>query len=147
MTSEHEKDPERVAAGLKAAMHNPHVSQSAKEHARAQLQELEERVGRSFTSHQPAKGSSSAAGTHGRHTRSSGDSELQPQTSETSAPEEKEKDEGHRLAGYKAVLHSTLSSLGGRRIITPAYLDPNTSESAKQNARQVLESHGVSYEQ
>ncbi|TFK67640.1 hypothetical protein BDN72DRAFT_842826 [Pluteus cervinus] len=35
------KNPERVAAGLKAAMHNPNVSQDAKDHAAGHLRELE----------------------------------------------------------------------------------------------------------
>ncbi|OJJ03364.1 hypothetical protein ASPVEDRAFT_134814, partial [Aspergillus versicolor CBS 583.65] len=34
---DHDKDPNRMAAGLKAAMHNPGVSQSGKEHAKERL--------------------------------------------------------------------------------------------------------------
>ena len=34
------KNPERVAAGLKAAMHNPNVSGEAKEHAAERLEQM-----------------------------------------------------------------------------------------------------------
>ncbi|KAL4781034.1 Conidiation protein 6-domain-containing protein [Aspergillus varians] len=34
---DHDKDPNRMAAGLKAAMHNPGVSQSGKEQAKEKL--------------------------------------------------------------------------------------------------------------
>lgn len=37
---EHQKDSARVAAGLKAAMHNPNVSSEAKEQAARKLQDL-----------------------------------------------------------------------------------------------------------
>jgi hypothetical protein len=39
-TDEHEKDPEHVARGLKAAIHNPNVSAEAKDHAAQQLEEM-----------------------------------------------------------------------------------------------------------
>jgi hypothetical protein len=39
---QHEKNPERVAAGLKASINNPHVSQEAKAHAAERLHELGE---------------------------------------------------------------------------------------------------------
>ncbi|KAG5639760.1 hypothetical protein H0H81_000040 [Sphagnurus paluster] len=38
--SEHTKNPERVAAGLKASIKNPNVSEEAKVHASERLQEL-----------------------------------------------------------------------------------------------------------
>jgi hypothetical protein len=38
---QHEKNPDRVAAGLKASIHNPHVSKEAKESAAERLQQLE----------------------------------------------------------------------------------------------------------
>ncbi|OJJ52419.1 hypothetical protein ASPSYDRAFT_164865 [Aspergillus sydowii CBS 593.65] len=37
---EHDKDPNRMAAGLKAAMHNPGVSQSGKEQAKEKLRDV-----------------------------------------------------------------------------------------------------------
>ena len=40
MTDEHEKNPENIARGLKAAMHNPNVSAGAKYHAAQQLEEI-----------------------------------------------------------------------------------------------------------
>lgn len=40
MPLEHTKDTARVAAGLKAAIHNPNVSAEAKEHAKDRLKEM-----------------------------------------------------------------------------------------------------------
>lgn len=40
VAEQHEKNPERVAAGLKAAIHNPNVSEEAKEQAAAQLKNM-----------------------------------------------------------------------------------------------------------
>jgi translation elongation factor EF-1beta len=39
-TDEHEKNPDYVARGLKAAIHNPNVSAEAKDHAAQQLEEM-----------------------------------------------------------------------------------------------------------
>ena len=39
-TDEHEKNPDNVARGLKAAIHNPNVSAEAKGHAAQQLEEM-----------------------------------------------------------------------------------------------------------
>lgn len=39
--AEHTKEPSRVAAGLKAAMHNPNVSEEARERAAERLKEME----------------------------------------------------------------------------------------------------------
>lgn len=41
MSSLDGKDPTRVAAGLKAAMHNPNVSAEAKDNAAQRLQEID----------------------------------------------------------------------------------------------------------
>ena len=46
-TEQREKNPERVAAGLKASIHNPHVSKEAKESAAEKLQQLERQQQRS----------------------------------------------------------------------------------------------------
>ena len=43
MTDNHEKDPDNVARGLKAAIHNPKVSTGAKDHAVQQLKEIDNR--------------------------------------------------------------------------------------------------------
>ena len=40
MADEHEKNPDYVARGLKAAIHNPNVSAEAKDHAAQQLEEM-----------------------------------------------------------------------------------------------------------
>lgn len=40
--TDHEKNPECVARGLKAAIHNPHVSTGAKDHAAQQLKEMDD---------------------------------------------------------------------------------------------------------
>ena len=42
MTDGHEKNSVCVARGLKAAIHNPHVSAGAKEHAAQQLKEMDD---------------------------------------------------------------------------------------------------------
>ncbi|KAF8896595.1 hypothetical protein BD779DRAFT_1668356 [Infundibulicybe gibba] len=39
--AQHEKDPARVAAGLKAAIHNPNVSEEAKDRAAQRLEEMD----------------------------------------------------------------------------------------------------------
>ena len=40
MTDEHEKNPDYVARGLKAAIHNPNVSSEAKDHAAHPLEDM-----------------------------------------------------------------------------------------------------------
>lgn len=40
LTDEHEKNPDYVARGLKAAIHNPNVSSEAKDHAAQQLEDM-----------------------------------------------------------------------------------------------------------
>jgi hypothetical protein len=42
LTDEHEKNPDCVARGLKAAIHNPKVSTEAKDHASQQLKEMDD---------------------------------------------------------------------------------------------------------
>ena len=42
LAEQHSKNPERVAAGLKASIKNPHVSEEAKAHAAERLHELTE---------------------------------------------------------------------------------------------------------
>ena len=40
MTDEHEKNPDYVARGIKATIHNPNVSSEAKDHAAQQLEDM-----------------------------------------------------------------------------------------------------------
>ncbi|KAH9474699.1 Conidiation-specific protein 6 [Psilocybe cubensis] len=84
---DHIKNPERVAAGLKATIRNPSVSEEAKSRAIERLNEM----GVNAEGEPPSrgvKGSSSTAST-----RSPGN------------PEE-EKTEHHRLGGYKATINN-----------------------------------------
>lgn len=43
MTDNDEKDPDNVARGLKAALHNSKVSSGAKDHAAEQLKQIDDR--------------------------------------------------------------------------------------------------------
>ncbi|PBL03127.1 hypothetical protein ARMGADRAFT_1157304 [Armillaria gallica] len=90
------KDPVRVAAGLKATVHNPNVSEEAKERATDQLQHMQ-------------------------------GGEVDSQTQTRGAPRAPAADEdvsltGNQRGGYKATLKN-----------------PNVSDEAKQNARNILE--------
>ena len=93
-----QKNPERVAAGLKATLHNPTVSAEAKSRAQARLKEMGVDADTKAPSHK-AKESKTADETQShdlRHEESHAGYEM---------PEE------HRiLGGYKATLKSSVSS-------------------------------------
>ena len=78
-----------VVGGLKAALHNPKVSEEAKQHAQQRLDELGE--GANATNHTV---------TH--------QTEIHRESAATG------KNEGNIIGGYKAALHSTLPPLSGR---------------------------------
>ncbi|KNZ81054.1 Conidiation-specific protein 6 [Termitomyces sp. J132] len=129
---EHVKNPGRVAAGLRASIKNPRVSDEAKAHATERLQELE--------SQQHA--GTDQSGSHGNRVLGGYKATLHNQhTSEEAKKHAREilnaagihepdidlDDQQHKnrvLAGYKAALHN-----------------PKVSEEAKQHARQYLEEH------
>lgn len=60
---EHTKDTARVVAGLKAAVHNPNVSNEAKENAIKRLEEM----GQTADSNLPTQGKSAADDAHERN--------------------------------------------------------------------------------
>ncbi|KAG1715737.1 hypothetical protein ID866_1405 [Astraeus odoratus] len=144
--AQHNKDATRVAAGLKAAIHNPNVSEEAKEHAMARLKEMGQDVERS-TGLQPQtefeesqESSRVLAGYKATLT-----SELSSIIEEAKRHAEEvleasgiyERQEGvteeehdtRVLAGYKAALHN-----------------PRVSDPAKKHAREYLEEHGIEVE-
>ncbi|KAI0040636.1 hypothetical protein FA95DRAFT_1647893 [Auriscalpium vulgare] len=132
--SEH-KDATRVAAGLKAAMHNPNVSAEAKADAEQRLEHM------GAIEHQAQRGSKQAptGGTHEQRVMGGYKATLSnPNTSEHAkaharevleaagylerpAGTSEEEHETRVLAGYKAALHN-----------------PRVSDAAKQHAREYL---------
>ncbi|RXW17533.1 hypothetical protein EST38_g8321 [Candolleomyces aberdarensis] len=100
MSSTHHKDPNRVAAGLKASIHNSKVSDEAKTRAHEKLDKLE-------------------------------GGNVEEQTKLPSGAMENDMEEegvnNQVLGGYKATLHN-----------------PQVSEKAKANAKQVLDDYGAS---
>ncbi|KAI6038480.1 Conidiation protein 6-domain-containing protein [Pisolithus marmoratus] len=138
--TEHTKDTTRVIAGLKAAIHNPHVSEEAKEHAMERLREMGQDVD---VGPQETVEKSSYQQDEGRVLAGYKATLSNPYTSEEAKKHAEEvlqaagiygrhqdaTDEEHEtrvLAGYKAALHN-----------------PRVSDAAKQHARQYLEEHGV----
>ncbi|KIJ19005.1 hypothetical protein PAXINDRAFT_8363 [Paxillus involutus ATCC 200175] len=130
---QHSKDSSRVAAGLKAAIHNPNVSEEAKEHAKQKLRELSQEAGQT---HETPRENPRVLGGY-KATLSN------PHTSEQAKHHAEEvlkaagidsrhpnhSDEEHQtrvLAGYKAALHN-----------------PRVSEEAKQHAQEFLGEHGI----
>ncbi|KAH7888455.1 Conidiation protein 6-domain-containing protein [Phlebopus sp. FC_14] len=140
--TEHTKDTARVAAGLKAAIHNPHVSEEAKQNAMSKLREMGQDV------EQPIETHGHARTTEGGHDESRVLGGYKATLSNPHTSEEAKKhaeevlqaagihgrhaeatDEEHEtrvLAGYKAALHN-----------------PRVSEEAKQHAREFLREHGA----
>lgn len=149
-SSPHTKSPERVAAGLKATIKNPHVSEEAKQHAAERLEEMKSSELHGQHSQRSAAESQSAEPQGGDATEmnTSSFSEVKEHTTvvfsdQASAershreilkeayPEfedESSKSSGQHmsrvLAGHKAALHN-----------------PNVSQEAKAHARQFLEDH------
>lgn len=135
------KNPERVAAGLKAAMHNPNVSEEAKEHAAERL----EQMGSASESRRTGGSGSYSSGQDSNRVLGGYKATL---TNEHTSPEAKkhareileahgytvERAEGvsedeHQtrvLAGYKAALNN-----------------PRVSDEAKAHAREYLKAHNA----
>ncbi|KAF8728301.1 hypothetical protein AX14_006805 [Amanita brunnescens Koide BX004] len=116
MSTEPGKDPNRVAAGLKAAVHNPRVSEEAKESATQRLHKMGEDV-------EPAE---EETGTTRR--RGSRSPRRQRHPEESSAQTMEGKAESRVMGGYKATLKN-----------------PRASEEAKEHAEEVLEQHHVAH--
>ncbi|VDC06279.1 unnamed protein product [Peniophora sp. CBMAI 1063] len=122
------KDPTRVAAGLKAAMHNPNVSAEAKDNAAQRLEEIvvgaETNVGNDLSTREAAgykatlsnPNASLQAKRHAEEVLESGT------TSEMTA------------GGGSDDLHQTRVNAGYKATIN----NPNVSEEAKEHARDYL---------
>ncbi|KAJ8590392.1 hypothetical protein M405DRAFT_164377 [Rhizopogon salebrosus TDB-379] len=140
---EHTKDTARVVAGLKAAVHNPNVSNEAKENAMKRLEEM----GQTADPSPPSQGKSAADEAHERNVlRGYKAATSNPNVSDEAKQHAREvleaagihqrldthSDEEHQnrvLAGYKAAIHN-----------------PNVSVAAKVHARQYLTDSGVELE-
>ncbi|KDR77253.1 hypothetical protein GALMADRAFT_95991 [Galerina marginata CBS 339.88] len=121
----HGKNPERVAAGLKATLHNPATSPEAKDSARHRLHEMGEKdpervaAGLKASLHNPA--TSSEAKKHASSRLVELGYEID-ESGKVSAAEE----EHRKLGGYKATLKNV-----------------HASEAAKEHATKVLKEHGA----
>ncbi|OAX39103.1 hypothetical protein K503DRAFT_740077 [Rhizopogon vinicolor AM-OR11-026] len=140
---EHTKDSARVIAGLKAAVHNPHVSNEAKENAMKRLEEM----GQTADPSPPTQGRSAADEAHEKNVlRGYKAATSNPHVSEQAKQHAREvleaagiyqkldihSDEEHQhrvLAGYKAAIHN-----------------PNVSAEAKEHAKEYLSQSGVEVE-
>ncbi|KIK79559.1 hypothetical protein PAXRUDRAFT_16276 [Paxillus rubicundulus Ve08.2h10] len=136
LNSQHvRKDTARVAAGLKAAIHNPNVSEEAKEHAKEKLKELAQEVG---STHETSRENPRVLGGYKATLSNPNTSEqakhhaeevLQAAGIDSRHPDHSEEEHQTRvLAGYKAALHSKY---------------PRVSEEAKQHAKEFLGEHGI----
>lgn len=111
------KDLTRVAAGLKAAIHNPNVSDEAKDRAADRLEDIDNFV----------------SSTHKRQDKRQGSDEAH--------------ETNRSLGGYKATLSSEIIvSIAWLRCQLTVITDPLTSEGAKAHAREVLEAAGYTFE-
>ncbi|KAG6907537.1 hypothetical protein DXG01_008573 [Tephrocybe rancida] len=165
--NEHTKSPVRVAAGLRATMKNPRVSEEAKARANDRLQELggskehsdsashdteSNRVlgGHKAVLHSEPTSQSfaSVADMHSDQHTSDKAKEHSREILSAAGYHEFEMDEKlHNtrvLAGYKSALHSMFLSTGQMHAFIYAKTDPNVSEEAKQHAREYLKEHEVS---
>ncbi|KAF5312536.1 hypothetical protein D9619_003754 [Psilocybe cf. subviscida] len=116
--AENQRHEQNVAAGLKASINNPRVSDEAKERAAQHLDEM---------------GVTAESGGSERRTRSSDDTE---ETEQDATGEEEDQDshdaEVHKhrvIGGYKATLKN-----------------PRVSEEAKEKARKELDAYGEEYD-
>ncbi|KAG2153665.1 Conidiation protein 6-domain-containing protein [Suillus bovinus] len=136
--AEHTKDTARVVAGLKAAVHNPNVSEEAKENAMKRLEEMGQ-VSR--THHANADKGYSA---HEKHV-------LRGYKAATSNPNVSEEAKQHarevlEAAGIQHKLDAHSEEEHQHRVIAgykAAIHNPNVSAAAKQHAREFLADSGV----
>ncbi|KAF8352113.1 Conidiation protein 6-domain-containing protein [Amanita rubescens] len=128
------KDPSRVAAGLKAAVHNPRVSEEAKESASERLHEMGEDVEptketTSMLTPTSLGGNFCLLTRRQRHATEKRHAEERRQAEEKRHAEEQMmegKTESRVMGGYKATLKN-----------------PRVSPEAKEHAEEVLEQHHV----
>ncbi|KAF5384439.1 hypothetical protein D9615_003338 [Tricholomella constricta] len=135
-SEEHAKNPERVAAGLKATIKNPKVSEEAKAHATERLQELgggETSKEKPTTQHATHDVESNRvlggykATLHNEKTSEDAKNHAREILSAAGYHEYETDEKEHNvrvIAGYKAALHN-----------------PKVSEEAKQHAKEYLKDH------
>ncbi|KZT19704.1 hypothetical protein NEOLEDRAFT_936005 [Neolentinus lepideus HHB14362 ss-1] len=124
-------DPTRVAAGLKAAIHNPNVSGVAKERAAERLENMDTSTGTGGveTSRQLGGYKATLSNPHTSEQAKNHAREILEAAGYTAERGEGITEEEHNtrvLAGYKAALHN-----------------PRVSEEAKYHAREYLEANNV----
>jgi len=126
------KDPARVAAGLKAAINNPNVSEDAKERAMNQLDGLGNKL--SSSSPPQTQRRSGRRGSVSASPQSSPARERAPRRPSTDSDDDEkhvnfvdEEQPKRILEGYRDALH-----------------DPTIDEDEKTHARELLEFHGES---
>ncbi|KAG6815671.1 hypothetical protein H0H87_012362 [Tephrocybe sp. NHM501043] len=140
-SSDHSKNPERVAAGLRASIKNPKVSEEAKAHAKDRLQELNLSKEHSDTQH--------SSGTAG-HTSTSHDESNRvlggyKATLHNAHASEKAKEHAREiLSAHGYTQHETDEKLHQARVIAgykAALHNPKVSDEAKEHAREYLKEH------
>ncbi|KAF8153135.1 Conidiation protein 6-domain-containing protein [Crassisporium funariophilum] len=127
---EHEKNPDNVARGLKAAIHNPNVSEEAKQSAAERLEQM---------------GSVDEHEQHGTNRQLGGYKATltNPNTSQ------KAKEHARQVLGQETEVSNTANDEGethDHRVIggyKAALKNPNVSEEAKQHAEEFLKEHNA----
>ncbi|KAF7967465.1 hypothetical protein HWV62_34105 [Athelia sp. TMB] len=129
-------DPTRVAAGLKAAIHNPNVSEGAKINAAERLEQMEggaaetgdsrtdehtNRVLGGFRATLSNKNTSPEAKRHAKEVLDAAGYDINEHSTST-----EDEHDNRVLGGYKAALHN-----------------PNVSAAAKEHAREILREYGA----
>ncbi|KDQ57722.1 hypothetical protein JAAARDRAFT_194009 [Jaapia argillacea MUCL 33604] len=151
-------DPTRVAAGLKAAIHNPNVSEEAKERAAERLESMGQETGQTLGSHTieglsthrhatDTSGTRVSAGDDETHNRQMGGYKAtlkNPNVSEEAKAHAREilKEDGYtfdRPEGATEEEHETRVLAGYKA----ALHNDRVSAEAKAHARQYLKEHGA----
>ncbi|KAF8153136.1 hypothetical protein B0H34DRAFT_93377 [Crassisporium funariophilum] len=128
LAEEHKKNPENTIRGLKAAIHNPNLSDEAKAHAAGRLQELEARSSEhEISKHQLGGYKATLTNKHTSqeakdHARQMLETEASGQASDSSRDQGDH--EHHVLGGYKSTLKN-----------------PRVSDEARHHAEDVLKQH------
>ncbi|TRM70330.1 Conidiation protein 6-domain-containing protein [Schizophyllum amplum] len=127
------KNPDRVAAGLKATINNPNVGEEAKDSASERLREMGADQPRSTAKSDYTRGVDAEdvddEYVPGRDEERTGLSDYTEEPSRgvaTGSTAGSGKDEGNVIRGYKATLHN-----------------PRVSDEAKDRAQEYLEEHGA----
>ncbi|KAI0790704.1 Conidiation protein 6-domain-containing protein [Abortiporus biennis] len=132
------KDPSRVAAGLKATIHNPNVSSEAKERAEQKLGEMGET--------QPTTGSTRRMSTSSDHdNRVLGGYKATLTSERTSEQAKAHAREVLEAAGYHVEREAGVSETEHQNRVISGYKaalhNPRVSAEAKEHAKQYLKEH------